>query len=275
MFSISCMVIIILILVYLHYYHTEVAESFEPKSILHLLESICQSNIGQVQPCQEIPSVDCIYCIYMEDRYKYIQSRFNNYEVTNVTYVKACTPLDLTIHDYKTYSTTMDEKSPIYKLLTKFPVHISYLACMYHAWKQKFDYIMIFEDDILFTEPLSELIRISESFVKKNCGDVLYLGYCHLDCKANVEMIDDDLIMLPYDAPIRCKHAMIHKMSYVDNFLKQHGALGQRSDLYFEKYYQKNKIKRVICRRPFIFQNRQELKSHNENWSPHLKICDF
>ena len=146
---------------------------------------------------------------------------------------------------------------------------------MYHAWKHNFKYVLIFEDDLLFTEPVSELIRISHSFATQNVGDVLYLGYCHLDCNVEAQPIDEDMVMLPYNVPIRCKHAMIHKMDYVGDFLKNHGKLKQRSDVHFEKYYRQNKIKRVICRKPFIFQNRLDLKSHNENTSHHLTICDF
>lgn len=275
MFSIPCIVLILFVLLYVHYYQTTIAENYQSKTLLDLLDSISESNIGEVKNCDQIPSLDCIYCIYMEDRRNYMESRFKKYDLDNITYVKACTPLDLTLYDYETYSDTMKRSSPIYKLLTKFPVHLSYLACMYHAWKQNFKYILVFEDDLLFTEPVSELIRISQAFTTKDTGDVCYLGYCHLDCNVKVQQIDNDLLSLPYDVPIRCKHAMIHKMDYVGDFLKNHGKLKQRSDVHFEKYYRQNKIRRVICRKPFIFQNRLELKSHNQNNSTHLTICDF
>lgn len=240
-----------------------------------ILQDIVFTNIENIIPCTQIKGLDCIYCITVNGRKDYIREVFHKYGMVEVNFVEACTPTTLTAHDYEKYSTTMEKDSKIYNLLTKLPVHLSYLSCLYHAHTSDYKNVLIFEDDVYFEKPFTKLKEIIEEFLSKKSGDILYLGYCNLDCETKVVPIDKDMAKLPPDTRILCKHGMVHNTRYVEQLIDNHKKLDTKSDIYLNDFYCEMNIKRVIVRNPFIYQNRQLLKSFNDNPSKLLSTCSF
>jgi GR25 family glycosyltransferase involved in LPS biosynthesis len=240
-----------------------------------ILQDIVFINIQNILPCTQIKGLDCIYCITVNGRKDYIRNIFHNYGMVEVNFIEACTPTTLTSYDYEKYSTTMEKNSKIYNLMTKLPVHLSYLSCLYHADTSGYKNILIFEDDIYFEKPFTKLKEIIEDFLSKKAGDILYLGYCNLDCETKVEIIDKNIAKLPPDSRILCKHGMVHNTAYVKKLIQNHKKLDAKSDIYLNDFYSMMNIKRVVVRKPFIYQNRQLLKSYNDNPSTLLSTCLF
>lgn len=270
-------ILLILLFVFMvcFYVYTYRVESFEMNSLETILSDLSLYNIPYGEQQQPIPFVDCIYCITMDDRKGYIKDIFENYGLYNVKMVKACSPADLSSHDYEKYSDCLNPTSAIFNLMTKLPVHLSYLSCLYHALQNNYSTIIIFEDDIFFTQPISTLKDSILEFIKHDLEGILYLGYCHLKCDTNVNIVSDSIAKLPNDSYVLCKHGIVHNMNYVEKFFQHHGKLNLRSDIYFNNFYRDYKVPRYVVRKPFVFQNRENIKSHNENPQKLLSVCNF
>jgi hypothetical protein len=271
-------VIILIIIVFVLYKNNFCVENYvaNNESIRTILNDLSIANFSEnIIKCESIEGIDCIYCITVNGRKDYIQSTFVKYGLNEVNYIEACTPTSLSAYDYKKYSTTFEKNSEIFELVTKLPVHLSYLSCLYHAIKYKYKYVLIFEDDVYFEEPFEKLKTTIEEFISQTKGDILYLGYCTLDCKTKVNLVSDLLAELPSDARILCKHGMVHNTKYVNDLIENHKKLNLKSDIYLNNFYRDNNLRRIVVRKPFVYQNRQILKSFNNNPSKLLYTCTF
>jgi hypothetical protein len=219
--------------------------------------------------------LDAIYCIVLPERKNYIMNVLKKNKVPNVIFVNACTVDDLSVFEYRTLSSTFTLSSGIYGRLTKLPVHISYLSCMKHAMDNKFETILILEDDVFFQKPFPVINQYVKEFLMHDHLDILYLGYCFLDCKTKFTQLSENILSLPEKTYIVCKHAMVHRTRYFDDFLKNHTVLHKNSDLYFLEYFKKNCIKRAFLKDSVIFQNREKIESRNGNNAKYLKVCKF
>lgn len=237
----------------------------------------------KLQMHQEIPtklflspkkSLDAVYCIYMPERLEYIKTLFVKEKIENVIFVKAVVDSDLTEFDQAVFSNALNKNSILYGKPTKLAVHLSYLLCMYHALSSKYDTILILEDDVIFAKPWAEILNYIQEFMSHNVLDILYLGYCYLNCNAVVTPLDKNIVQLDNKTGILCKHAIVHRTRYFHHFFKIHEKLTQYSDHYFNQYYKKYGIHRGILKSPVIFQNRKELKSLNNNMQK-LSFCNF
>ena len=275
LFIIVTVLILILFVIYKSNFciETYTTNNESMRTILHDL-SLANFSEKTIE-CKTIEGIDCIYCITVNGRKDYIKNIFLKYGLNEVNYVEACTPTSLSAYDYKKYSTTFEKNSAIFELVTKLPVHLSYLSCLYHAIKYQYKYVLIFEDDVYFEEPFEELKRTIEEFISQSKGDILYLGYCTLNCNTKVNILSDRLAELPSDARILCKHGMVHNTKYVNHLIDNHKKLNLKSDIYLNNYYRDKKLHRVIVRKPFVYQNRQILKSFNNNPSKLLSTCTF
>ena len=224
---------------------------------------------------QEKQYLDAIYCILLPERKKYIMNVLKKNEVPNVIFVDACTADKVSNLDYQILSSTFTLSSGIYGALTKLPVHLSYLYCMKHALDNKYNTVLILEDDIFFQKPFPLINQYVKEFLMHRHLDILYLGYCLLNCKTEVENISKNILEIPEKTYILCKHAIVHRTNYFQNFLENHTILNKKSDQYFLEYFKKNNIKRAILREPVIFQNREKIKSRNGNNQQFLKVCKF
>lgn len=238
-------------------------------SVLHNF----QKRVKRSEP-SELEGVDCIYCIYLPDRKEYVENTLRKYGIKKYTMVEACTPKDLTYQHYNKLSTTFDLASALYSKTTKLAVHMSYLICMYNAMINKYDTILIFEDDIYFEKNLSEMTRYIQNFVNNNYGDVFFLGYCWLNCNTKVKLLDKDIGLLPKNTKILCKHGIVHRTRYFEDFFKEHKKLNITSDNYFSNYFIKKNLDICILRQPIVFQERETIKSQNGNFQK-LHHCIF
>ena len=224
---------------------------------------------------KETQYIDAIYCVVLPERKQYIKKILKKNKIPNVIFVEAITENDLSEKHYKMLSTTFSIFSPIYAKMTKLPVHLSYLYCMKHAINYNYDTILILEDDIFFQKSFLKINQYVKEFLMHENFDVLYLGYCFLNCKTKVTELSENILSVPEGTSFFCKHAMVHRTHYFYNFLKDHKVLNCNSDVYFLNYYKKNNIQRAILKEPVIFQNREKIPSRNENHSKYLKVCKF
>jgi GR25 family glycosyltransferase involved in LPS biosynthesis len=169
--------------------------------------------------------------------------------------------------------------SNIYLKLTRLPVHLSYLLAMYDSMKNGYHRVLILEDDIMFeTTDLNEINHCINEFynVSANKDAILFLGYCIGNCdKKKFKRIENTSLYLSNNSnQIHCKHAILHKTNYFKEFLNSHTILDKNSDWYFDSYYRKYNIERYVTKKPLINQNREIIKSKNENFNK-LQICDF
>ena len=206
--------------------------------------------------------VDAIFCIYTDIRENYIKNIFKNFGLGDeVIYVKAITNSHLNSNIYKNYT----KKGNILPF-TKLPVHLSYLLCMYHAYLYDMKHILIFEDDVYFTISKEELQNYINTFIYNIQGDVLYLGLCWADKSRFKQTKYKNFIYPNYSKEkILCKHGMLHNTRYFHHFFKTHDKLDKNSDVFFNKYFIDNKIKRYTLNNLVAFQNRQQLGSLNGN----------
>lgn len=207
--------------------------------------------------------VDGIFCIYTDIRENYIKNIFENFGLGDeVIYVKAITNVHLNSNIYKSYT----KKGTILPF-TKLPVHFSYLLCMYYAYLYDMKHILIFEDDVYFTISKEELQHYINTFIYNIQGDVLYLGLCWAN-KSRFIQTEFKNFIYPESSneKILCKHGMLHNTSYFHHFFNTHDKLNQNSDVFFNKYFIDNNIKRYSLDNLVVFQNRKELGSLNGNY---------
>lgn len=239
------------------------------------------SSLHSVNTSQSIQHVD-VYCPVLPERKSYIENHLCRFH--NVHYIDAITPLDLRKKHYRKLSTTMmigpmitychlcnyrKEHLDIFHKYTKLCVHLSYLICLRHALEhsQK-DVILIFEDDIYFECTDVELNQHIQEF-RQSHFDTCYLGFC--SCLYGDEIIKNvtdptiNLISLPTNQTIRCKHAIMYKTSYIEKLLGLLLPLSHNSDIELNHANIRLKAKVAIPRRPLVYQNRVLLGTHNDN----------
>jgi len=205
--------------------------------------------------------VDGIFCIYTDVRENYIKNIFDKFGLGDeVIYVKAITNSHLNPNIYKNYT----QKGTILPF-TKLPVHLSYLLCMYHAYIYDMKHILIFEDDVYFTISKEELQDYVNTFIYNIQGDVLYLGLCWANKSRFKQTEYKNFLQSHSNNSILCKHGILHNTGYFHHFFKNHAKLGKNSDVFFNKYFVENKIKRYSLDNLVVFQNREELGSLNGN----------
>ena len=243
------------------------------ENYIHLLDKFVIKN----KKCSKSINgmVDAVYCICLPDRKQHMKKQFQKMNINSVIFIDAITPKDLSFFEYLAYSTTYNPGSDIYGKLTKLPVHLSYCLCMYHAMISKYKIIMIFEDDIEFDCSPSDLEKYVEAFYDEPTIDVLYLGYCHLNCKLPTKKINSQMVAISDKAFLLCKHAMIHRTLYFDHFFRTHKKLKGNSDHYFSRYYSHYGIHRAVLNKAVVFQNRYKFLSENDNFNQHLPTCKF
>lgn len=223
-----------------------------------------------------------IYCPFLPQRECYITNMLKRFHCVN--YVDAITPDDLHRKDYQRLSTTLmvgpmitychlcnhcREHQDIFNKFTKLCVHLSYLVCMRHAMQHSSkEFVLIFEDDIYFDVPDQVFDNHILEF-SRSSYDLAYLGFCA--CRQGdvlIEKFEDKtslFIPLPYNQTIRCKHAIIFRLSYIRRVLGELLPLMYNSDIEFNHANIRLRAKVAMARNPIVFQDRVRLGSHNDN----------
>jgi hypothetical protein len=223
-----------------------------------------------------------IYCMFLNERKSHLQKTLHGHGINKYYLYLAVTPNDLDNNDHNILSTTNVFGPPIsdcsicshnswhptiYGKPSKFCVHFSYLACMYHSIENSTsNYTLIFEDDIYFEKTSEDMKRTCDEFMSSGF-DVLYLGFGH--CKEG-HLLETSppykyIIQLPPNQSIICKHAILYKNSYVKKMFWELLPLVECSDVHFNHVNILQEAHVCIPTTPFVFQDRLTFGSHNEN----------
>jgi hypothetical protein len=204
------------------------------------------------------------YCIYLPEREDYIRDLFMQFNLQNICFFKGIEPSHLQPQDYISLSQVRNPSNKMYTKESKLCVHLSYMMCILHAIQHDREYILLFEDDIYFTQPYSEIYNVYLEF-KNSDYDVCYIGFC--SCKKCNQFLDNSsrLTLLPPNQSILCKHAIMYKTAYLKKIFYDLLPLHENSDRLFIRIHHKYDAKLCIVNKPFIFQDRIRFKSRNYN----------
>lgn len=225
-----------------------------------------------------------VYCIYLNERRPYVEDTLRQFGLNEVIFFRGLRDQhDLTSADYKTLSTTTINTTiyprcticnsaclhkTIYRMPTKLRVHISYMLCLEHALRTQgyASHVLVFEDDIYFRASLEEMHDVIHEFVERDL-DVLYLGFCY--CRDG-NLLDpiapgSNLVLLPPNQSLKCKHAILYKKSYVERMIRELLPLTHNSDIMFNHVNIHLRARVCIPRRPMVFQDRERFDSQNGN----------
>ena len=224
-------------------------------------------------PGPKLPVIDQIYVISMPQRRSYIEQQMEklNYDIT---YFDAVKPSDLSYDDYNLLSTINQPGSMIAGKYTRLPVLLSFIMCFVDALSKGYRTLTIFEDDIS--------INVSKKLLEKTCVeysknpiDVLYMGYCFLDCSTPNQPYE--FITLLSDPNLLCCHAMCVKTKILPGLINYCFPMVNNSDELFRDYYQKMNIKVGVPKNAYFSQNRKTVDSLNESKEDLelFKTCEF
>jgi len=197
--------------------------------------------------------VDCTYCIVMPIRKDYMIKEINKIKF-NCRFFDAITPKDLTDQDIRVLSSTFEFSFlniAFYNKKTKLALQLSHTMCYIDSILNKYDTVIIFEDDIISND-LSELPAAIEQF-KQSKFEMFYLGYCYLNSN-NTRDIDKYLI--PVNKEVYCTHAICYKVKYLPNIINFIYIMYKPIDIMLEYY--NNKYKNKICISKYVFFNQND-----------------
>ena len=222
---------------------------------------------------------------YAVQKLKYLNSAFKIFS--------AITPKDLTKDDYIKYSATYNETNQqfnrwrnVYGKLTKLPVSISFFMCYFDAYLNDYKSIAVFEDDIMFNATVSD---INTAIFELTAADhqLLYLGYCHIQCEAarkKGRKLSNLLFKLHDRTRAVCNHALIWRRELLRKFMERDSVVywTHTNDNTLDLWTQDQNISKVVTKYDFVSQDRDNMGSFNANgWtskSAEKKFktkCDF
>lgn len=204
--------------------------------------------------------VDCIYCIVMPKRKKYMISVFDKLKL-NYTFFNAITPVDITQKQYNILSSTNDKNSKLYNKNTRLPLQLSFTMCYLDAIKKGYNTIIIFEDDVVVKVDTHTLIDSISEF-KKSDYVFFYMGYCWMDCKQ--EFTIDKLINVP-DKQLFCCHSICYKVKYLPSLIKSMYPMNDNLDNNIVNFIKENNYKVCVPSTTFFDQNRSVLGTLNDD----------
>ena len=205
----------------------------------------------------------------MPQRFEYIVSQIDSLGV-NCKFLDAITPDDLSDKEYSSMSTINEPGSNIYNKRTRLPVLLSFIMCFIDAIVNGYDTIIIFEDDIVIDIDLKTLNATTLEF-KQSDADILYLGYCFLNCYQ--QTFDSGYLKILSDPSILCGHALCLKTKKLPSLIDYCFPMKRPSDELFIEWYKNNNIKVCIPKKPYFNQvDRKDQNSLNESTNI-LKYC--
>ena len=104
----------------------------------------------------------------MPQRKEYITKQINKLNLT-CKYFDAITPSDLSTNEYNQLSNINNPKSDIFEKYTRLPVLLSFIMCFMDAIENKYETIVIFEDDIQLNVNKTILNESIQEFLNKDC----------------------------------------------------------------------------------------------------------
>ena len=217
--------------------------------------------------------VDMAYCISMPNRISHAKKKMKelggNYKIFN-----AIRPELLSAADYATMSLTYFPGFKSFNKKTKLPVALSFFMCYYDALINGYDTICIFEDDIDF--PLGvDKIKKSISEFKNIDHEMLFLGYCHLNCDGDYSRVSEELIDVS-GTQLVCNHALCIKRTFIEKYLKGKPLFYQNhNDQVLSMFCIRNGIGTTVPTVPLVNQKREEMGSQNGNNALFLNTCNF
>ena len=256
--------IIILFIVYFKYVkesliHTKISETQEYLLTLYnKFNNRFEQNYNNIK----LGAVDKIYCISMPQRKKYITDKMNELNV-NYALFNAITPDDLTTSECGMLSNINDSKSKIHNKKTRLALQLSFTMCFLDAIKNGYEYIIVFEDDIVINV---DAIKLNKSIIefKKTDYSMFYMGYCFARC-GNIDRKINNVFFDVKDKNILCCHAICYKVSYLPSLIKYLYPMENNFDELIVLYNKKNNIKVCVTEKTFFDQNRKELGTLNED----------
>lgn len=210
-----------------------------------------------------------VYVICVPERQEHMKTLMRTLPVRTVWYMRGIMPNELTRDDYTTFSLTYNEGSHVFEKPTKLCVHLSYLLCLSHAMRHGYANTLIFEDDIYFSVPVKEVMRVLDIFTTTDIYDVCYLGYCL--CRECGDIVSSrsaspiTFLPLPQQHFILCKHAIVYKTAYVRRIFDALLPLTTMSDRLFNEVNVRFGGRVAIPSEPIVFQDRKSFTSLNGN----------
>ena len=205
-------------------------------------------------PCKSVKNLDCIYCIYEMDKLDEVKTKFENYGLQDITYVKHTCIDNINLYNFEAFSSWLNDTKSIKQLVSKIPKDISYLLCLYHALQQNFQYILILKDNIVFMEPVETFIQVCQEAIDLQFGDLIHLGYCSFMNDTIVEPINNRFTKIAENCAISCTIATIHKMSYLKYFFQSKIKDMDPTDNDLQKFCKSNSIQRLISNYPYVYE---------------------
>lgn len=212
--------------------------------------------------------VDMLYCITMPSRREYAIEQANKLGM-RMKIMDAITPDDLTMRDYQSMSATFNPLNHMYRKITKLPVALSFFTCYYDAYVNKYNTIMVIEDDIRYVASVEEIHDTISKF-KGWPLSLMYVGACYYgphNIKRGSTKMDDNLYIAANDGMILCNHALVMKQSFIKDFMERQTSVyySTMNDHTLDNYRRENRIPTVIPKNSYIIQNREDMGSNNEN----------
>lgn len=230
---------------------------------------------------EEVPGkgglgVDMVYCITMKNRKAYVNEQMKGLDCPYKLF-NAITPQDLSYLDYLVMSSTyIPYKNPgIYRKFTRLPVGLSFFMCYLDAFKNGYKNIMVLEDDIKFNTSIEELKKTIGEWKSTHC-QIMYLGYCHLNCKkAKYEELTSTVHQIVSDQKVVCNHALLIKREMLEKYFEKFHFwfMDRQNDNVLDRFVRSNNIPRCVPPRGYVQQNVPMLGSNNENKNDKLHTC--
>jgi len=217
--------------------------------------------------------VDMTYCISMPNRISHAKKKMKelggNYKLFN-----AIRPDLLTTTDYATMSLTYFPGFMSFNKKTKLPVALSFFMCYYDALVNGYDTICIFEDDIDFPSGVDK-IKKSISEFKNIDHEMLFMGYCHLNCHDGYSRVSEELIDVS-GTHLVCNHALCIKRTFIEKYLKGKPLFyPHHNDQVLSLFCARNRIGTVVPNVSLVNQKREEMGSQNGNNRLMPDTCNF
>ena len=218
--------------------------------------------------------VDCVYCITMPERKKYITEKLNSLDI-NYKLFNAITPKDLSYHEYDNLSYTNDSDYEIYNIPTRLALQMSFTVCFMDAIKNNYKTIMIFEDDIIVNVDLKTLTN-SLNIFKKSDYALFYMGYCLMNCTQNFNLENSDILINVPDKSVACAHAICYKVKYLPSLINNIFPMSYNFDNNITMFVKKYKLDICVPSKPYFEQNRIQLGTlNNDDYIGMLPICNI
>jgi len=165
----------------------------------------------------KLDGIDMAYVIVMPERIDYITKQINTMGI-EVSYLDAIRKGDLSDSEITKLSEVNTPGKMMYNLPTRLYNLMSFSMCFLDAYINGYSTICIFEDDIIIDVDVQTLNATTLEFSKSDI-DMLYLGYCFLNCKQNFKDSDYTYLKPLTDKSLVCLHSICLKTSIVPGFI--------------------------------------------------------